>query len=447
MKKILLESWLNLPLKEVGMPSTPNVDPVRYPAETFELYSVPSFSCSAPEVLPGSNIGSTKQSVEPNDVLLCKIVPHINRVWKVAPKGLNRQIASGEWIVIRSSIGDPDYLRYALSEPAFRQVFLSNVSGVGGSLMRARPKAVAEIQIGIPPLPEQKRIVAKLDALMTYSTRARDELAHIPRLIERYKQAVLAAAFRGELTADWRGTEELVGWKEFLLENLVQEGPTNSYSPQASEDGQGTLSLKLTATTRGILDLSPKAVKRLNESIPPNAKYWLRKGDILVQRANSLEYVGATAIFDGPEQTYIYPDLMMRIRVSSNSLGTYLWRYLNSDIARQYFQSNATGTAGNMPKINGKVLKSTPIPLPPANGMDELLRLVDNSMSAINTIYFELAQAQRLRTRLEQATLAKAFRGELVPQDPNDEPASVLLERIRSQVGDTKQRGRKKVQK
>lgn len=204
MSETLPKGWISLPLKEVGMPSTPNLDPSRYPTETFELFSVPSYANQIPEYLAGNEIGSTKQLVEPDDVLLCKIVPHLNRVWKVPPAGVHRQIASGEWIVIRSSIGDSLYLRYALSEPSFREAFLSNVSGVGGSLMRARPQAVAQIDIRIPPLPEQKRIVAKLEALLTRSTNARNELVRIPRLIERYKQAVLAAAFRGDLTADWR---------------------------------------------------------------------------------------------------------------------------------------------------------------------------------------------------------------------------------------------------
>lgn len=199
----LPQGWEMLPLGDVSA-RTSNVDPSKFPIEEFELYSVPSFSERRPEAALGSGIKSAKQAVQPDDVLLCKIVPHINRVWVVSANTDKRQIASGEWIVYRNHECDPHYLRYCLSEKSFRDRFMQTVSGVGGSLMRARPSEVAEIEIPLAPLAEQRRIVAKIDSLSGKSRRARDHLDHIPRLVEKYKQAVLAAAFRGELTREWR---------------------------------------------------------------------------------------------------------------------------------------------------------------------------------------------------------------------------------------------------
>ena len=200
----LPHEWVELPLDVLGMPPTPNIDPSKFPTEIFELYSVPAYANKEPDIVSGSSIHSVKQLVQPGDVLLCKIVPHLNRVWIVQERGQYRQIASGEWIVVRSEIVDSEYLRYELSEPTFRSAFMQTVSGVGGSLMRARTKAVSEIQLAIASTNEQRRIVAKLDRLFDLSRRAREELERIPKLCDRYKQAILAAACSGRLTADWR---------------------------------------------------------------------------------------------------------------------------------------------------------------------------------------------------------------------------------------------------
>ena len=99
----LPQGWEYATLEKLGLPKSVNIDPSQYPNETFELYSVPSYSGGSPEIVKGSAIGSTKQAVEPGDVLLCKIVPHLVRVWVVPEKGEFRQIASGEWILVRSS--------------------------------------------------------------------------------------------------------------------------------------------------------------------------------------------------------------------------------------------------------------------------------------------------------------------------------------------------------
>ncbi len=197
-------------------------------------------------------------------------------------------------------------------------------------------------------------------------------------------------------------------------------GPTNGYSPRAGEIPEGTLALKLSATTKGVLDLSDRCTKRLNEVISPSSKFWLRPGDILIQRANSLDYVGTCAIYNGPENTYIYPDLMIRVRVSSPVLGRWIWRYLSSASARRYLINNATGTAGNMPKINGSTIKQMLIPLPPLERLAVCLEDLERALAAFDNLSKQLDRANALVDRLDEATLAKAFRGELTTNDLTD---------------------------
>jgi type I restriction enzyme S subunit len=162
------------------------------------------------------------------------------------------------------------------------------------------------------------------------------------------------------------------------------------------------------------------------------SRLWLAPGDLLVQRSNSLEHVGATAIFNGPSNTYIYPDLMMRMRFPDKRLTKLIWYRLNSPSTRQYFRSSATGTAGNMPKISGSTLRTLAISLPPKNRWDWTLARLDAAFNRVDRLEAEAARTSALIDRLETTILAKAFRGELVSQDPADEPASALLEKIRA---------------
>ena len=135
-------------------------DPMVSSGEKYELYSVPSYETGRPEYLFGKAIGSIKQLVNKGDVLLCKINPHLNRSWVVSHYRLDLKcIASSEWLVFSSAAVLPEYARLFFMSPAFKDLMLSNVSGVGGSLMRARASAVNNYPIWVPPINEQKRIV------------------------------------------------------------------------------------------------------------------------------------------------------------------------------------------------------------------------------------------------------------------------------------------------
>ena len=141
-----------------------SVDPSRYLDERFELFSIPAYDRGLADQVTGSEIGSGKKLLQPNDVILSRIVPHIRRCWIVPENGKYRQIGSGEWIIFRSKSIVPGYLRYYLLSDLFNSKFMSTVKGVGGSLLRADPRQVAKFKIPLPPLEEQKQIAAILDA-------------------------------------------------------------------------------------------------------------------------------------------------------------------------------------------------------------------------------------------------------------------------------------------
>lgn len=174
----------SIALGEIMASKSGSVDPSKFPDEVFDLYSIPAFDSSHPEVVAGRAIGSAKQVVRPGDVLLSRIVPHIRRSWVVANGSGRRIIASGEWIVFRSDRVHPDYLRHVLVGDPFHAQFMNTVAGVGGSLLRARPEHVGKIKIPLPPLAEQRRIAEVLDGAEALRTKRRSALAQLDTLTQ-----------------------------------------------------------------------------------------------------------------------------------------------------------------------------------------------------------------------------------------------------------------------
>ena len=154
----LPDNWAYLSLSDINTYKSSTVTPANMPEQLFDLYSVPIFSTLMPEKTQGSEIGSAKQVIKKGDVLLCKINPHLNRVWEITEDSDNVQIASSEWIVVKSELHHPTFLKWYFNSPKFRTLLSSQVSGVGGSLTRAQPAIVKSYLVPIPPMEEQARI-------------------------------------------------------------------------------------------------------------------------------------------------------------------------------------------------------------------------------------------------------------------------------------------------
>ena len=157
MKKANLPiEWHSSSIGAINTYESFSMQPEKYAGTVFELYSVPIFPEGKPEILKAEEIGSNKQFVQPNDILVCKINPRINRVWSVPEFKELDQIASSEWIVVRQKAMNSQYLTWYFRSDEFRTRLCADVTGVGGSLTRAQPKQVAKFPLPIPPLAEQK---------------------------------------------------------------------------------------------------------------------------------------------------------------------------------------------------------------------------------------------------------------------------------------------------
>lgn len=179
---------------------------------------------------------------------------------------------------------------------------------------------------------------------------------------------------------------------------MLSFGPKNGYSPKPVDYETETKSLTLSATTSGKFDASK--TKFIDEIIPADSHLWLDKGDILIQRGNSSEYVGVSAIYNGKRGIFIYPDLMIKIRVTEDAVPEYIHLTLLAPATRAYFLKNASGTSGSMPKINQAVVKNTPISLPSLSEQKHIVAKVDELMALCDQLEAHITQTRTLNTYL-----------------------------------------------
>lgn len=444
----LPRGWVNTTIGEINDYSSCNIDPLKEPEQVFELYSVPIYPTGRPEYVRGQDIGSTKQSVEPGDVLLCKINPRINRVWMVGPKSEWPQIGSSEWVVIRQPLIHAGFLRYQLSESSFREKLCSEVSGVGGSLTRAQPKKVATYSLVLPPAAEQTRIAAKLDELLAQVDTLKARIDGIPALLKRFRQSVLAAAVSGRLTEEWRAgqvapstSNESVTpeWAQTVFGEICREitvGYVGKMADQYRDEGVPFLRSQNVRPMR----FSPENILHISEEFHSSIlKSRLEPGDLAIVRSGA---PGVTCVIPKSLPIANCSDLVIA-RPSEKLNSWFGCIYMNSEVAKRNVADNQVGVAQQ--HFNVGSMKKMPIRLPTLEEQTEIVRRVEQLFAFADQLEAKVASAKNRIDRLTQSILAKAFRGELVPQDPNDEPASVLLERIKAQraAAPKAKRGRK----
>lgn len=196
-------------------------------------------------------------------------------------------------------------------------------------------------------------------------------------------------------------------WDVKELASLITAGPKNGYSGRAGGDARGTPTLRLTATSSGYLIINDETVKQLDEIIDPNSDLFLKPGDVLIQRSNTYELVGTTAIFEGLPKTYVYPDLMMRLRFSDQLIAHWFWKYANSTNGRRFFLGAAAGSTGSMPKISGSKLREMPVPLPPENER----RSISQALSDVDRLIAALEKAIAKKRAIKTATMQQLLTG------------------------------------
>jgi type I restriction enzyme S subunit len=196
-------------------------------------------------------------------------------------------------------------------------------------------------------------------------------------------------------------------WEIVSLDRLITFGPKNGISPRETNVESAPKAITLTATTSGIFDASQ--YKRVDASIPENSEYWLQPGDLLFQRGNTREYVGIAAPYYGDPGQLIYPDLMIKVRLSQEVRLPFVHLCTRAPEGRAYMSARASGAQKTMPKINQRILCRFPVPLPPLAEQDRIVAKVDRLMTVCDQLEVALGSAQNERARLLQTLLQGAL--------------------------------------
>ncbi|POB89922.1 restriction endonuclease subunit S [Vibrio vulnificus] len=386
------------------------------------------------EYLPESfnNKDNSRFIVTYNDLLIALTRPIVSNKLKVCTYPNKSQVGLLNQRVARLDVNEgfsKRFLHYYLSSKEFRESVQASMSET--LQPNLSPKSLSKINIACPPLAEQKRIVEKLDEVLAQVDTIKARLDGIPAILKRFRQSVLASAVSGKLTSQDVSTQSsLVGdpwshevkapshWNlyEFKQAVKITGGSQPPKSEFKAEYEEGLVRL--------IQIRDYKSDKFLVYIPLDKAKRFCTEKDIMIGRYGPPIFQILRGISGA------YNVALMKAEPAIDDLDLeYLYRFLQNPKLFHYIDAGSDRTAGQA-GVNKKFLESYPLFVPPLEEQKEIVRLVDQYFAFADTIEAQVKKAQARVDNLTQSILAKAFRGELVPQDPNDEPADKLLERI-----------------
>ena len=351
------------------------------------------------------------------------------------------------------------YVGYFTQTKYYREL-LSSLSA-GANINNLKPAFFGEINVPLAPFAEQTRIVEKLDEVLAQVDTIKARLDGIPAILKRFRQSVLAAAVSGRLTEEWRKNSsnievDLVSLnkdKNKLIENkLIKNDLSFEYAERMYDAPDSWAILKLKSVAKKITDgehktpirqqsgrylISARNVRdgyislenvdyvdeseyqKLRQRCDPN------KGDILISCSGS---VGRVSLVDADDKYVMVRSAALVKLLDEYMLNYFLVYALQSPQLQKRIDESSKSTAQSNLFLGP--IKELEVPLPPIEEQREIVRLVDQYFAFADTIEAQVKKAQTRVDNLTQSILAKAFRGELVAQDPDDEPAEKLLERI-----------------
>ena len=369
--------------------------------------------------------------VQAHDVLLNITGASIGRV-SIAPADLARARVNQHVCIIRPVAElEPRFLNAYLSSPTMQEAIIDENYGVTRQALTKQQ--ILDFEIPLPPLPEQKRIADELDALLARVDACRERLDRVPGILKSFRQSVLAAAMGGELTREWREERGLeLDWRHIVIADIaaqVFDGPFGSHlkSKDYADEGVRVVRLENIAPLRFIEEKRTYIPREKYEEL---TKHTLHSGDVLF-----------SSFVDDEVRVCLLPEQLAGKAI--NKADCFCIRS-NAAVCRPGFLVLRLGCRSTFesldeavhgvtrPRINLGQLREIAIELPSLEEQDEIVRRSHALLAVADTLEARLVRARSLVNRTTPSALAKAFRGELVPQNPNDKPAENLLAKLKA---------------
>lgn len=414
---MLPEGWVNTPFEEIGRwgsGGTPKASEASYYGGNIPWIrsgDLPDGPILKHEIgISDRGLASSSAKwVSPGSVLVAMYGATIGKLGLTTyPVTTNQAIAS-----IETAQGiDAQYLFEYLRSQKAELISL----GQGGAQPNISQEILKARQLPLPPEAEQRRIVAKLDTLTARLVRARAELDRVSTLAVRQRFAILEDVFRGAADHPLARIEDIcrvgTGSTPKRGERRYYENATIPWVTS------GAVNLGLIKEPTELI--TEAAIKETNCKLFP-------AGSILVALYGEGKTRGMVATLGIAAAT----NQALAVLHSFESRVYPEWARLF--LLARYEETRSAASGGVQPNLNLGIVKSIALPVPPLSEQASAIAAIKAAFTRADRLEAEAARARKLIDRLEAAILAKAFRGELVPQDPNDEPASVLLERIRAE--------------
>jgi len=460
----LPEGWARTTLAEIAV-----VNP-RHPRDldntlmvTFvpmPLVSESDWKLKATQERPLQEVRTGYTQFADGDVLFAKITPCMENGKAAVATNLRNGLGCGttELHVLRPHLGiDATYLYHFIHQESFRREAANNFTGTAGQL-RVPVDFIRTAEIPLPPSAEQRRVVAQVETILAKARSSQERLEKIPAIIKRFRQAVLAAACNGQLTADWRseqrsrgvndkvsGEDGPSGWRPVCVSDVIEDLKYGT-AQKCSYEKRGAPVLRIPNVANGSIDHTDLKYAVL----PPRELESLRlvPGDILIIRSNgSVSLVGRPALVRMQEAGFAYAGYLIRIRPRRTVIEPgFLNLVLGSQDVRVQIELEARSTSG-VNNINSEEVRALEFLLPPLDEQNEIIRRVDAMFKLAGRLQARYEKASAQVARLTQSVLARAFRGELVPTEAElsrregreYETAAQLLERITAARESTRQ--------